>query len=45
MVMVMRTTNLNWFLYVIGYYKWQWEHEKKKNNVSLPALLLRETEK
>jgi len=25
----MRTTNLNWFLYAIGYYKRKWEHEEE----------------
>ena len=23
----MKTNRLNWFLYIIGYYKWKWERQ------------------
>ena len=26
----MKTTNVNWFLYITGYYKWKWEREEKE---------------
>ena len=27
-VINVETTNLNWFLYAIGYYHWKWKHIK-----------------
>ena len=37
----MRRTNLNWFLYAIGYYKRKWEREEKaKHEVELDRIWL-----